>query len=205
MILSDQFISHNLADALFLYDPRKITLNDFTNVLLSGASVIKMLQVRAHAMLLFPVVWQRAEVWSYRGFRWFIVYTRCHYNGWLLQNFKGTHSHAHRCTCMQLAELLSFTSCLVFHMGIFVNCICLVCIFVILCVFVVSYVYLLCLICICCILCVFVVPYMYLLSLYVFLVSFVYLLCLICIFCILCAFVVICVYCCSYFRCRTAG
>ena len=42
-------------------------------------------------------------------------------------------------------------------MGIFVKCICLVCIVVILCVFVVSYVYLLCLICICCTLCVFVV------------------------------------------------
>jgi hypothetical protein len=48
-------------------------------------------------------------------------------------------------------------------MGIFVNCICLVYIVVILCVFVVSYVYLLYLMCICCTLYVFVVPYVYLL------------------------------------------
>ena len=48
-------------------------------------------------------------------------------------------------------------------MGIFVNCICLVCIVVILCVFVVSYVYLLYLMCICCALSVFVVPCVYLL------------------------------------------
>jgi hypothetical protein len=46
---------------------------------------------------------------------------------------------------------------------IFVNCSCLACIVVILCVFVVSYVYLLYLMCICCIVCVFVVPYVYLL------------------------------------------
>jgi len=50
-------------------------------------------------------------------------------------------------------------------MCIFVNCICLACIVVILCVFVVSYVYLWYLMCICVILCVFVVPYMYLLYL----------------------------------------
>jgi len=42
----------------------------------------------------------------------------------------------------------------VFLKGIFVNCICLVCIVDILCVFVLSYVYLLCLICICCTMCV---------------------------------------------------
>jgi len=54
---TDEFISHNLAVSLFLYRPQKITRNDFTSLLLSGASVITMLQVRAHAMLLFPVVW----------------------------------------------------------------------------------------------------------------------------------------------------
>jgi len=48
-------------------------------------------------------------------------------------------------------------------MCIFVNCICLACIVVILCVFVVSYVYLLYILCICCTLYVFVVPYVYLL------------------------------------------
>ena len=48
-------------------------------------------------------------------------------------------------------------------MCIFANCICLACIVVILCVFVVSYVYLLHLMCICCTLCVFVVLYVYLL------------------------------------------
>jgi hypothetical protein len=48
-------------------------------------------------------------------------------------------------------------------MCIFANRICLACIVVILCVFVVSYVQLLYLMCIYCTLCVFVVPYMYLL------------------------------------------
>ena len=48
-------------------------------------------------------------------------------------------------------------------MCIFVNCICLACIVVILCVFVVPYVYSLYLMCICCTLYVFVVPYVYLL------------------------------------------
>ena len=43
------------------------------------------------------------------------------------------------------------------YLSIIVNCICLACIVVILCVFVLSYVYLLYLICICCTLCVFVV------------------------------------------------
>ena len=51
----------------------------------------------------------------------------------------------------------------VFLIGIFVNCICLVCIVLILCVLVTSYVYLLCLTCICCALPVFVVPYVHLL------------------------------------------
>ena len=69
--------------------------------------------------------------------------------------------------------------------------ICLACI-VVICVFVVSYVYLLHLMCVCCTLCVFVVLYVYLLY-------------LMCICCTLCVFVVLCVYCCSYFRCRTAG
>ena len=49
----------------------------------------------------------------------------------------------------------------VFLMGIFVNCICLVCIVDILCVFVSSYLYLLYLMCICCTLSVFVVLYVY--------------------------------------------
>ena len=100
------------------------------------------------------------------------------------------------------------------------------CICCILCVFVVSYVYLLYLMCICCILCVFVVSYVYLLYLMcicctlmcvccilcVFVVPYVYLLYYVCICCILCVFVVLlcvfvvlCVYWCSYFRCRTAG
>jgi hypothetical protein len=86
MMRTDQLISLNFAFALFLYVPQKITLkkaasidiHNFTGVLLSGASIITMLQVRAHAMLLFQVVWQRTEVWSYRGFKWFIVYTKCH-------------------------------------------------------------------------------------------------------------------------------
>jgi hypothetical protein len=73
-----------------------------------------------------------------------------------------------------------------FIMCIFANCICLACIVVILCVFVVPYVYLLYRMCICCTLCVFVVPYVYLLYL----------------MCVCCA---LCVYCCFYFRCRTAG
>jgi hypothetical protein len=34
MMRTDQFISHNLDVALFLYDPQKITLNGFTIVLL---------------------------------------------------------------------------------------------------------------------------------------------------------------------------
>jgi len=46
-------------------------------------------------------------------------------------------------------------------MRIFVNCICLACIVVILCVVVVPYVYLLYFMCICFILCVFFVPYVY--------------------------------------------
>ena len=49
----------------------------------------------------------------------------------------------------------------VFLMCIFVNCICPACILVILCVFALSYVYLLFLICICCTLCVFVVLCVY--------------------------------------------
>ena len=62
-----------------------------------------------------------------------------------------------------------------------------------------SHLYLLYLMCICCILCVFVVSYVYLLYFYVYLLYFyVYLL-------YLCVFVVLCVYWYSYFRCRTAG
>jgi len=80
-----------------------------------------------------------------------------------------------------------------FFCAFFVNRICLACIFVILCIFVVSYVYLLYLMCICFILCVFVVSYVYLLYLMricfilcVFVVSYVYLLYLMCICCIMC-------------------
>jgi len=69
-----------------------------------------------------------------------------------------------------------------------VNRICFACIVVILCVFVVSYVYLLYLMRICCILCVFVVSYVYLLylmciccTLYAFVVPYVYLLYYVCI------------------------
>ena len=123
----------------------------------------------------------------------------------------------------------------VFLMCILVKCICLVCIVVILCVFVVPYMYLLYLLCICCILyvfvvsyvyllylicicfiiCIFVAPYMYLqylmcicCTLYVFFVSYVYLLYLTYICCILCVFVVsymYLLYYMCYFRCRTAG
>jgi len=74
----------------------------------------------------------------------------------------------------------------------FLNRTCLACIVVILCVFVVSYVYLLYLMCIC-------VSYVYMLYLCVFVV----LLCVSVV--LLCVFVVLCVYCCSHFRCRTAG
>jgi hypothetical protein len=68
---------------------------------------------------------------------------------------------------------------------IFANCICLACI-VILCVFVMPYVYLLHLMCICCILCVFVVPFVYLLYLMYICLSYVYLLYLMCICCTMC-------------------
>jgi hypothetical protein len=97
------------------------------------------------------------------------------------------------------------------HTGGFVSDI-LVCIVVLLCVFVVSYVYLLYLMCIRCILCVFVVSYVYSL----------YLTCICCILCVffvlmcicctsyvyflyLCVFVVLCVLLFLLFRCRTAG
>jgi hypothetical protein len=53
-------------------------MHNFTSLLLNGAIVITLLQVRAYAMLLFPIVLQRTEGWSYRGFQWFIVYTKRH-------------------------------------------------------------------------------------------------------------------------------
>jgi hypothetical protein len=84
----------------------------------------------------------------------------------------------------------------------------LVCICRILRVFAVSYMYLLYLVCICCILCVFVVSYMYLLYLVciccilcVFAVSYMYLLYLVCICCILCVFAVSYMYLLSSYVC----